>query len=130
MIVVDASVIITALGDDGADGSKARNRLVGEELLAPHLIDIEAVSAWRRLTAAGQLTNARSKQAIRDLQAMRVRRVVHTPLLDHCWQLRHNITTYDAVYVALAAQSGLTLVTADAKLANAPDLPCTVELLT
>lgn len=53
MIVVDASVLVTALADDGPDGERARVRLAGERLAAPHLIDVEVVSAWRRLAGGG-----------------------------------------------------------------------------
>jgi predicted nucleic acid-binding protein len=56
MIVVDASVIVTSLADDGEDGDRLRERLRGERLLAPHLIDLEVVSAWRRLASAGNWT--------------------------------------------------------------------------
>ena len=129
MIVVDASVIVTALADDGADGARARHRLVGEELLAPHLVDIEVVSAWRRLAAAGHLGEQRANQAIHDLQQMRIRRVAHPPLLDRCWQLRQNLTVYDAAYVALAEQADAVLVTGDRKLAAAPGITCAIEVL-
>jgi predicted nucleic acid-binding protein len=129
MIVVDASVIVTALADDGFDGEKSRRRLSGEELLAPNLIDIETVSAWRRLTLAGRLAEPRAMQAVGDLQQMRIRRVAHQPLLERCWELRENLSTYDAAYVALAELAGLVLVTADRRLANAPGLTCPVEIL-
>ena len=103
MIVVDASVLVTALGDDGDDGDRARSRLrVEDRLIAPHLVDIEVVSAWRRMTAAGDLAERRAELAILDLRALRMDRVPHGPLLERCWQLRANLTAYDAVYVALA----------------------------
>jgi predicted nucleic acid-binding protein len=130
MIVVDASVLVTALGDDGDDGDRARGRLrVEERLIAPHLVDIEVVSAWRRMTAAGDLAERRAELAILDLRALRVDRVPHGPLLEWCWQLRANLTAYDAIYVALAETSGTVLLTADSKLARSPALPCEVELL-
>ena len=129
MIVVDASVMVTALADDGADGALARQRTVGEQLLAPHLIDIEVVSALRRLVSAGERTEARALQAVNDLQNLRMQRVSHQRMLSRCWQLRSNMTAYDAAYVALAERTGLALVTADAKIANAPGIACTVELL-
>ena len=130
MIVVDASVVVAAIADDGSDGARARNRLVGEQLLAPHLIDIEVLSAWRRLTATGHLGEARAGQAVGDLQQMRIRRVPHQLLLERCWQLRSNLSSYDSAYVALAEQAGVVLVTADRKLANAPGTNCTIEVLT
>lgn len=129
MIVVDASVIVTALADDGPDGDQARERLRGERLTAPHVIDLEVVSAWRRLTAGGELDERRARLALDDLQALRIERVRHGPLLDRCWELRDNITIYDAAYVALAELLGVTLVTTDSKLSKAPGARCEVEVL-
>lgn len=129
MIVVDASVIVTALADDGPDGDQARERLRGERLTAPHVIDLEAVSAWRRLTAGGELDERRARLALDDLQALRIERVRHGPLLDRCWELRDNITIYDAAYVALAELLDVTLVTTDSKLSKAPGARCEVEVL-
>lgn len=129
MIVADASVIVTALADDGIDGEAARERLSGEALFAPHLIDIEVLSAWRRMVAAGQLTESRAAQAITDLDDLRITRAPHRPLLRRCWQLRHNLSTYDACYVALAEISAATLLTADSRIASAPGPTCDVEVL-
>lgn len=129
MIVVDASVVVTALGDDGPDGDRARHRLRGERLAAPHLIDVEVLSAWRRLTTAGHLDERRADLAITDLRALRLDRVPHGPLLDRCWQLRSNLTMYDAVYVALAEITGAALLTADRKLAESTGPDCPVELI-
>jgi len=129
MIVVDASVVVTALADAGHDGETARRRLVDEQLLAPHLIDLEVVSALRRLVAAGSLDETRAQQAVNDLKLMRIRRVPHGPLLDLCWASRANLSTYDAAYVALAEQSGVTLLTADARLVEAPGISCDVEVI-
>jgi predicted nucleic acid-binding protein len=81
LIVVDASVIVTALGDDGPDGDRTRPRLRGERLAAPHLLDLEVTSAWRRLAAAAQLDERRVRLALADLQARRVVRVRHGTLL-------------------------------------------------
>lgn len=129
MIVVDASVIVTALGDDGPDGDQARLRLRDERLAAPHLIDVEVTSAWRRMTSAGELDLRRAALAIVDLQGLRLTRVPHGPLLDRSWQLRPNLTMYDAVYVALAEIMEAALLTADARLASSPGPRCEIELL-
>ncbi|MDQ3897878.1 MAG: type II toxin-antitoxin system VapC family toxin [Actinomycetota bacterium] len=130
MIVVDSSVIVTALADDGPDGDQARRRLRGERLAAPHIIDLEVISGWRRLTAAGDLDERRAALAIDDLRALRVDRVDHGPLLERCWALRANVTVYDAAYVALAELLGATLVTVDRRIANAPGARCAIEVLT
>lgn len=129
MIVVDASVIVTALGDDGPDGDVARQRLRGERLAAPHLIDLEVISAWRRLAAAGELEPRRANLALADLHALRVDRVRHGILLDRCWELKDNLTIYDAAYVALAEFLDVALLTADSRLANAPGPRCTIDVL-
>ena len=129
MIVVDASVIVTALADDGPDGDLARDRLRGERLAAPHLLDLEVTSAWRRLAAGGELDDRRARLALADLQGLRVERVLHGPLLDRCWELRGDLGVYDAGYVALAELLDVTLVTADGKLAPAPGPRCLIEVL-
>lgn len=129
MIVVDASVLATALIDDGDDGRRARDRLAGERLSAPELIDLEVASVFRRLCSAAQLDSDRAKQALDDLEALRLDRVPHRPLLQRCWELRDNVTVYDAAYIALAELLDATLVTADRRLANAPGTLCTFELL-
>lgn len=129
MIVVDASVIVTALADDGPDGDRTRARLKGERLAAPHLIGVEVVSAWRRLAAIGHLDDRRVKMALEDLLALRIERVPHERLLPRCWELRNNLTIYDAAYVALAEALGVVLLTADAKLAAAPGARCTIAVM-
>ena len=129
MIVVDASIIVTALADDGDDGDRVRDRLLGEHLAAPHLIDVEVVSAWRRMNSAGALDGRRAQLAIADLRSLRIDRVPHMPLLERCWTLRTNLTAYDAAYVALAEALAVTLLTADSKLADSAGPQCTFEVL-
>jgi predicted nucleic acid-binding protein len=129
LIVVDAGVLVTALADDGSDGDRARLRLRGERLVAPHLIDVEVLSAWRRLAVAGKLDARRVALAIADLLALPVNRVAHGPLLGRAWELRGNLTIYDAVYVALAEALDTTLLTLDRRLATASGVRCAVEAL-
>ena len=129
MIVADASVIAEALVDDGARGDRFRLRLRGERLSAPHLVDVEVVSALRRQSAAGLLDARRAALALTDLQELPLRRFPHTPLMARCWELRNNLTVYDASYVALAELFEVTLLTADQRLARSPGLRCTVEVI-
>jgi predicted nucleic acid-binding protein len=129
LIVVDASVIVTALGDDGPEGDRARQRLRAERLAAPHLIDLEVTSAWRRLTGAGELDERRARLALLDLEGLRVDRAPHGILLHRCWELQDSLTVYDAAYVALAELLEVTLVTADTKLSKAPGPRCPIEVL-
>lgn len=130
MIVVDASVLAPALGDDGADGEQARDRLKGEVLAAPELIDLEVPSILRRLVLAGGMPLRRAELALSDLLALPLRRVAHRALLPRCWELRSTLTVYDAAYVALAEELSATLLTADTRLSRAPGLRCQVEVLT
>jgi len=129
VIVVDASVLVTGLGDDGPDGDRVRARLRIEQLAAPHLIDLEVASAWRRLVSAGHLDQRRATLALADLGSLRIQRVPHGPLVERCWALRDNLTIYDAAYVALAELLGIDLLTADARLAAAPGVRCAVEVI-
>lgn len=129
MIVVDASVVVTLLADDGDDGDAARRRVRGERLVAPHLLDVEVTSAWRRLAAAGHLDERRSQLALDDLRQLRVERIPHLPLLPRCWELRHTLTTYDAAYVAAAELADVVLLTADRRIARAEGPRCEIEVL-
>lgn len=129
MIVVDASVLVTALGDDGPEGDRARGRLHGERLTAPHLVDLEVTSAWRRLAAAGDLDDRRVRLALDDLRSLRMDRVGHAPLIGRCWELRDTLTVYDGAYVALAELLEVALLTADVRLARARGPMCEIEVL-
>lgn len=129
MIVVDASVVATALLDDQADGTTARARLRGTRPTAPELLDLEVLSVIRRLVGAGRVTPTRARQAVDDLEDLPVQRAPHRPLIHRCWELQENLTPYDAAYVALAEAIGTTLLTADARLSRAPGPRCEIELL-
>ncbi len=129
MIVVDASVLATALGDDGPDGDRARARLRGERLSAPELLDLEVASVLRRQVQGGEVDIRRAALALADLAALPLRRAPHRPLLARCWELRDNLTVYDASYVALAEALDVTLLTGDRRLARAPGPRCRIEML-
>ena len=81
MIIADASFLVMALGDDGPDGTQARERLRGEELAAPHLVDVEVTSVLRRSLLTGSMTEQRAGQALQDLADLTIERVAHTTLL-------------------------------------------------
>jgi predicted nucleic acid-binding protein len=129
VLVVDASVLAPALADDGPDGDAARARLRGQSLVAPELIDLETTSVIRSRSRAGHVDLRRAGLALGDLVDLPLRRTPHRPLLERCWELRENLTVYDAAYVALAEVLEVVLVTADARLAKAPGLRCEIELL-
>ena len=129
MIVVDASVVAPVLADDDADGDRARERLQGERLVAPELLDLEVVAVIRRALFAGALDERRAAIALADLADLDLERVSHRPLLVRIWELHPDITSYDAAYVALAEMIEATLVTADRRLAQAPGPRCQMEYL-
>ena len=129
MLVVDASVLVAALADDGADGDLARARLRGERLAMPELADLEVASVLRRQMRAGALDGRRAGLALDDLAALPAQRAPHRRLLARCWELRDNLTIYDAAYVALAEAMHATLLTADRRLARATGPQCPIEIL-
>jgi predicted nucleic acid-binding protein len=129
VIAVDASVVAVALADDGRDGDHARARLRGERLTAPELVDLEVTSVWRRRMREGAIDARRAALALADLAALPLRRAPHRPLLARCWELRDNLTIYDASYVALAEALGVTLLTGDGRLARAAGPRCHIEVL-
>jgi predicted nucleic acid-binding protein len=129
VIVVDASVLAVALGDDGTDGEYMRERLRGETLVAPELVDLEVVSVWRRHVAAKLMPARRAASALADLAELPLRRSSHQPFLPRLWELRHVVTPYDAAYIALAEVLDAVLVTADARMSRASGVNCEVEVI-
>lgn len=129
VIVVDASILAVALGDDRTDGQLARERLADEMLAAPELVDLEVVSVWRRHVAAKLIPARRAAAAVADLEDLPLRRARHQPLLHRIWELRHAITPYDAAYVALAEALDAVLLTADARLSRVPGVNCAIEVI-
>lgn len=119
MIVLDASVVVDLLGDT-SDARLIAARLAGESLLtAPHLLDIEVLSAIRSQRAAGALSDKRAEQCIVAFRHMPITRQGHLPLLERIWTLRHRFTAYDACYLALTETLDATLLTRDRKLSTA-----------
>ena len=129
MLVVDASVLVVALADDGPDGDRIRQRLRGERLVAPGLIDLEVGSVLRRQNLARQIDNRRAEMALNDLAVIPIQRAGRIDLLGRCWELRHNLTFYDAAYVALAEAIRATLLTGDRRLARAAGPTCPIETI-
>ena len=129
MIVVDASVLANVVGDDGADGDRARAALVGEDVSVPDLVDVEVVSVLRRRWLAKSMTARRFVAAIDDLASLPADRYPALPFMPRAYELRANVSAYDATYVALAEHLGCSLLTADARLASAPGPRCTITEL-
>lgn len=129
MIVVDASVLANALADDADDGRLSRARLTsGGDLVAPDVIDVETASVLKRRWLAADLTARRFSAAIDYLEDLPLTRFPTLPLMRWAYELRSNVTTYDAAY-ALAEQLDCVLVTADGRLARAPGLRCPVDVV-
>jgi predicted nucleic acid-binding protein len=127
VLVADASVIAPAVADAGADGTAFRHRLRGETIAAPDLLRVEVVSVLRRQVAASLITPAQASAALDDLLDLPLSVFPTTQLLRRAWQLRDNLTAYEACYVALAEALDCTLLTADTRLNNAPGTRCTFE---
>lgn len=125
MIVVDASVMVDALR--GVD--RVVGWLSGQWLAAPHLLDAEVGGVVRRLVLAGDLSAEAAGDALIDLAEIEILRYEHPPLFARAWELRDNLTFYDALYVALAEQLDAPLVTLDARLAGAPGIGVAVQVL-
>jgi predicted nucleic acid-binding protein len=132
LIVVDASVIVDLLAaDDVHRRTAASERLVsGDAIFAPAYIDIEVVAALRGLARRSDVLAEVAPVLIRQWLRMPIRRepLAHA-ITDRIWQLRDNMTAYDAGYVALAEQLTASLLTCDRKYAAVPGLRCSVELL-
>ncbi len=129
MLVVDASVLAPVVADAGSDGQRFRERLRGDTLIGPDLLRIEVASVLRKHAGNGNLTAQQADAAIDDLLAFPITVYPTAPLLRRVWELRPNVTAYDACYVALAEATGVPLFTADRRLANAPGLRCALEVL-
>lgn len=126
-MVLDASAALELLLRTSGGARLAERLETGEPLHAPHLIDVEVAHAVRRLVRSGLLDAQRGVTALRDLADLDMDRHPHTPLLPGIWRWRHNLTAYDAAYVVLAEVLGQTLVTGDARLAAAPNLPIDID---
>ena len=125
MNVIDASVAFDALERSGT----SRERLTEVEAHAPHLIDAEVVHALRRKVLRGHTDSELARRQLEIWGRASVQRHDARPLLARTWDLRENLTAYDAQYVALAESLRCPLVTRDAGLAGAPGLRCEVQLL-
>jgi predicted nucleic acid-binding protein len=131
VIVVDASVLANAVGDDEEDGRQARELLrTHRELAAPDLVDVETTAVLRRRWLAGTLTDGRFEQAIEDLADIPIARFPTRGLMRRAFELRANVTAYDACYVALAEALEWPLCTGDRRLAQASGPRCTMQLIT
>ncbi|HVP47415.1 MAG TPA: type II toxin-antitoxin system VapC family toxin [Bryobacteraceae bacterium] len=130
MIVVDASAVLEILLlTPTARRVGARLFRHGETLHAPHLLDVEVAQAVRRYTLTEKLDAARGQAALDDFASFPLIRYPHTLFLPRIWQLRANLSAYDAAYVALAEALGATLITRDGALARSPGHHAHIEMV-
>lgn len=125
MIVVDASVVVASLLGPGP----ARAWLADEYLHAPALVDLEVADALRKRVRLGRITADEGWRLLDTYRWMAITRHTALAMFDRIWELRDNVTAYDAAYVALAEAIDCPLVTGDARLSRAPGLRCAVTVL-
>jgi predicted nucleic acid-binding protein len=125
VIVVDASAAVLAVLNDG----EARSLLAAESLASPHLVDSEVAHALRAHVLRGKIDITDGERAIKRWARLGIQRLAVVGLLDRMWELRANLTGYDATYVAVAEALGCTLLTADGRLARAPGPRCSVTVV-
>ena len=126
--VLDASVAVTALT---APGSPAADLLSGDDAVfqVPSIFDAEVLSALRGLVRGGKFDGAAAAELIPDLMVLPVDRWHMSPLLPRMWELRENLTAYDAAYVALAELTGAVLVTGDERITASPGTRCDIQIV-
>ncbi len=130
MIVLDASVVIEVLLRTAAGQQLEQRVLVAAETLhVPHLLDLEVTQVLRRYCRAGELSVARGKEALRDLLDLPINRYPHHLFLPRIWELRDNVTAYDAAYLALAESLAAPLLTRDTRLETAAGHRAVVQVL-
>jgi len=129
MIVLDASAVVDWLLQTPA-GQRIEQRIYArnDTLHTVHLLDVEFAQVLRRLVREGTLARKRAEEAMEDLIAVRVTRYAPVLLLNRIWQLRQNLSAYDAAYVALAEALEAPLITRDQRIAAAPIHAATIEV--
>jgi predicted nucleic acid-binding protein len=129
-MVLDASALVELILDTPT-GQVVASRIAdpNEGLHVPHLADIEVVQALRRYVRAGEIDADAAETALDDLRALDLQRHAHEPMLDRVWELRKNLTAYDAVYVALSEVLDGVLLTCDRRLSHAPGMSHRVVLV-
>ena len=125
-VVCDASALVALLLDEGPDGSWATEALSGADLAAPALVAFETANIIRRHELADLVSSDQAAQAHADLLDLAVELWPYELLAGRAWELRRNLSSYDASYVALAELSGATLVTLDRRIGRVPDLRCSI----
>jgi predicted nucleic acid-binding protein len=132
VIVLDASAAIEWLLQTSKAAAVEARLFSGPTPIrchAPHLLDVEVAQVLRRHVAKGAISDARGREALQDFVDLPLVRYPHDVLLLRAWELRRNLTAYDAVYVALAEALDVPLVTCDASIASAPGHHAQVDVV-
>lgn len=128
--MIDASILANVVGDDAMGGRRALGEVRdAEDIAAPDLIDVETVAVLHKRWLAGTISDERFATAIAYLEASPLEHYPTLPLMRRAYDLRGNLTPYDATYIGLAEAIGCVLVTSDRRLAGAPGLLCEVKVL-
>ncbi|RDI63811.1 type II toxin-antitoxin system VapC family toxin [Nocardia pseudobrasiliensis] len=131
MIVVDASVFVHALLDEAVTGQQCRKALESDDRwIAPQHWTVEVLSVVRRLLRAGKIADGRAADAVAALEKLDPEVPLTRVLVPRIWELRGNLTAYNAAYVAAAEAYDCELLTTDVRLSRAPGVRCAVRLLT
>jgi len=128
-LVVDTSALLPALVDSGGAGQVARSALSVPDLIAPALIDAEVAHALRGRVRGGKLEARIAVQALADMRRIPLERVEMVSHLERVWQLRENLTAYDAMFVAVAETYDAALVTGDERLAKSSGPRCRFQVI-
>ena len=126
-VVCDSSALVAVLADAGRSGRWATAAIAGSDLLAPHLVLFETANVLRRHELAGLISADQAVQAHADLLDLSIELWPYDLLAERVWELRKNLSAYDAAYVAVAELAGAPLVTLDARIASAPGVRCAVS---
>jgi predicted nucleic acid-binding protein len=123
-------VLANVVGDDGTDGRAARDELRrAGDVAAPDLVDVETVAVLRKRWLAGTVSGRRFAAAVDDLEDLAFDRYPTLRLMRRAYELRVNVTAYEAAYVALAEALGCEMVTGDERLSKAPGPRCRIRVL-
>jgi predicted nucleic acid-binding protein len=123
-VVVDATVVVAALIDAGEDGQWAESVIAGGSLAAPVLVLAESANVLRRLERGKDISTLEANSAHRDLLHLDIELFPYQPFASRVWELRHNVSSYDAWYVAVAEALGIGFATLDNRLCRASGPTC------
>ena len=123
-VVIDASALIAALVDSGSEGDWADEIAASGPLLAPELILVETANTLRRLESSGVISRLEANSAFRDLMRLELELLPFAPFAERVWELRGNLTSYDAWYVAVAEVFECPLATLDRRLSRSAGPTC------